>query len=75
MIFNASNLERKLFNQEIKNLNYLIRSKILTNMSLSKINLEGKLSKFTNVIKGYQFRHFVIDPYTATLNYYIVSIL
>ncbi|TRY71524.1 hypothetical protein TCAL_11946 [Tigriopus californicus] len=31
----------------------------------------GQLSKFTNVMKGWQFRWFVLEPETGTLEYYI----
>ncbi|XP_033105231.1 oxysterol-binding protein-related protein 11-like [Anneissia japonica] len=32
---------------------------------------EGSLSKYTNVMKGFQFRWFVLDPITGQLNYYV----
>ena len=36
--------------------------------------LEGQLSKYTNVMKGWQYRWFVLNPETGTLTYYMVSI-
>ena len=35
--------------------------------------LEGQLSKYTNVMKGWQYRWFVLNPETGTLTYYMVS--
>ncbi|KAL1129920.1 hypothetical protein AAG570_012864 [Ranatra chinensis] len=32
---------------------------------------EGQLSKYTNVMKGWQFRWFILDPKTGVLNYYL----
>jgi len=34
---------------------------------------EGQLNKFTNVVKGYQFRWFVLDPELGTLQYYLLN--
>ena len=34
---------------------------------------EGQLNKFTNVVKGYQFRWFVLDPESGTLQYYLLN--
>jgi len=36
--------------------------------------MEGILSKWTNVMKGWQFRWFVLDENTGLLSYYTVSI-
>ncbi len=35
--------------------------------------MEGQLSKFTNLVKGWQNRWFVLDPEQGTLAYYLVS--
>ncbi|ETN66304.1 gustatory receptor [Anopheles darlingi] len=35
--------------------------------------LEGTLSKWTNVMKGWQYRWFVLDEYAGLLSYYTVS--
>ncbi|PIK45146.1 putative cytochrome P450 [Apostichopus japonicus] len=35
--------------------------------------LDGQLSKYTNVVKGWQFRWFVLDPQCGTLEYYMTS--
>ena len=35
--------------------------------------LEGPLSKWTNLIKGWQFRWFVLDDQSGILSYYTVS--
>ncbi|XP_046683244.1 oxysterol-binding protein-related protein 11 isoform X2 [Homalodisca vitripennis] len=32
---------------------------------------EGQLYKYTNVMKGWQFRWFILDPKTGILNYYL----
>jgi hypothetical protein len=34
---------------------------------------EGQLYKYTNVMKGWQFRWFVLDPETGVLEYFLVS--
>ena len=36
--------------------------------------LEGQLYKYTNVMKGFQYRWFVVDPESGCLGYYEVSI-
>ena len=36
---------------------------------------EGQLSKYTNVMKGWQYRFFIINPTRATLEYYMVSFI
>lgn len=35
--------------------------------------LEGTLSKWTNVMKGWQYRWFVLDENAAILSYYTVG--
>ena len=35
---------------------------------------QGHLVKFTNVVKGWQTRWFVLNPEYGTLHYYLVSI-
>ncbi len=32
----------------------------------------GQLSKFTNVVKGWQYRWFVLDPDRGTIEYYLL---
>ena len=34
---------------------------------------EGQLNKFTNVVKGWQFRWFVLDPESGTLQYFLMD--
>ena len=34
---------------------------------------EGQLNKFTNVVKGWQYRWFVLDPAAGTLEYYLLE--
>lgn len=34
---------------------------------------EGQLYKYTNVMKGWQHRWFVLDPEMGTLSYFLVS--
>lgn len=36
--------------------------------------LEGTLSKWTNVMKGWQYRFFVLDENAGLLSYYTVSV-
>lgn len=31
----------------------------------------GQLSKFTNALRGYQYRYFILDPARGTLEYYL----
>lgn len=31
----------------------------------------GQLSKFTNALRGYQYRYFILDPSRGTLEYYL----
>lgn len=33
--------------------------------------VRGQLSKFTNALRGYQFRYFILDPSRGTLEYYL----
>ena len=33
---------------------------------------EGQLSKWTNLMKGWQFRWFTLDPHSGLLEYYVV---
>lgn len=33
--------------------------------------VRGQLSKFTNALRGYQFRYFILDPSKGTLEYYL----
>ena len=35
---------------------------------------EGQLSKWTNLMKGWQFRWFTLDPDSGLLEYYVVRI-
>ena len=34
---------------------------------------EGQLNKFTNVVKGWQYRWFVLDPETGSLQYFLLD--
>jgi len=34
---------------------------------------EGQLSKWTNVMKGWQYRWFVLNPDSGTLEYHVVN--
>ncbi len=38
------------------------------------VKMEGPLSKWTNVVKGWQYRWFVLDDNTGLLSYYTVNI-
>jgi len=44
-------------------------------MSSEKLRqqFEGQLCKYTNVMKGWQFRWFVLDPQRGLLVYFLVS--
>lgn len=33
--------------------------------------VRGQLSKFTNALRGYQYRYFILDPSRGTLEYYL----
>lgn len=46
----------------------------ICNFFCSLQKMEGQLSKFTNLVKGWQFRWFVLDPDSGTLTYYLVNI-
>lgn len=35
--------------------------------------LAGTLSKYTNVVKGWQNRYFMVDELTGFLNYYVTE--
>lgn len=35
----------------------------------------GQLSKYTNVVKGWQYRWFLLDPHTGMLHYYLVRLM
>jgi hypothetical protein len=34
---------------------------------------EGQLYKYTNVVKGWQHRWFILDPREGTLSYFLVN--
>ena len=36
--------------------------------------VEGNMLKFTNVVKGWQYRYFVLDPERGSLDYYIEKV-
>ena len=40
--------------------------------TLAKMAMEGPLSKWTNVVKGWQYRWFVLDEISGLLSYYTV---
>ena len=42
-------------------------------VSTSKRFVEGPLSKWTNVVNGWQYRWFVLDQNSGLLSYYTVS--
>ena len=37
--------------------------------------VEGLLYKYTNVVKGFQYRWFILDPSRGTLEYFMVSLM
>jgi len=37
----------------------------------SNNQVSGQLSKFTNALRGYQFRYFILDPARGVLEYYL----
>ncbi len=45
-----------------------------SNNTVSKRFMEGPLSKWTNVVNGWQYRWFVLDQDAGLLSYYTVSI-
>ncbi len=44
-------------------------------MASSKRIIEGPLSKWTNLVNGWQYRWFVLDQNAGLLSYYTVSCL
>lgn len=36
------------------------------------VKMEGPLTKWTNVVQGWQYRWFVLDEHTGLLSYYTV---
>lgn len=44
-----------------------------TSTTFSKRFMEGPLSKWTNVVNGWQYRWFVLDQSAGLLSYYTVS--
>eukprot|EP00092_Neocalanus_flemingeri_P018696 GFUD01020248.1.p1 GENE.GFUD01020248.1~~GFUD01020248.1.p1 ORF type:complete len:236 (-),score=64.04 GFUD01020248.1:70-777(-) len=40
---------------------------------MNRRRMEGHLSKFTNVVKGWQYRWFVLDPSSRVLRYYLLE--
>jgi len=46
-------------------------SSYMSTSSLSKAAIEGLLYKYTNVVKGYQYRWFTLSPGRGTLEYYV----
>ena len=36
------------------------------------VKMEGPLTKWTNVVQGWQYRWFVLDDHTGLLSYYTV---
>ena len=44
------------------------------NIIVTKVNkIEGQLSKFTNVVNGWQYRWFVLDTSSMVLEYYLLE--
>lgn len=43
----------------------------LNKMEMTSEMFEGQLYKYTNVMKGWQFRWFILDPKKGILNYYL----
>lgn len=41
------------------------------NVTMSANQVQGQLSKFTNALRGYQFRYFILDASRGTLEYYL----
>jgi len=64
--------ENKLTDKEIDHLSsVMIRAKKFDEESLQGNLFEGQLSKYTNVVKGWQYRWFLINPARGTLEYYM----
>lgn len=47
----------------------------MSTMQSDETGMEGPLSKWTNVMKGWQYRWFVLDHQTGLLSYYTVRFL
>ena len=43
-------------------------------LNLSSFKLEGALTKYTNVMRGYQYRYFVVNTEHARLDYFMVPL-
>jgi len=46
---------------------------LASSATISKRFMEGPLSKWTNVVNGWQYRWFVLDQSAGLLSYYVVS--
>ncbi|XP_014280701.1 oxysterol-binding protein-related protein 11 isoform X1 [Halyomorpha halys] len=67
--FNHTNCEELLSNQAlVRNLSY--ESSDMSAEMMCQL-YEGQLSKYTNVMKGWQFRWFILDPKTGILSYFL----
>lgn len=52
----------------------VVNGEVETNLATtSKRIMEGPLSKWTNVVNGWQYRWFVLDQGSGLLSYYTVS--
>lgn len=49
-------------------------SSTATTVTIGAGTMEGTLSKWTNVMKGWQYRFFVLDENAGLLSYYTVGI-
>lgn len=50
-------------------------SSTATTVTIGAGTMEGTLSKWTNVMKGWQYRFFVLDENAGLLSYYTVGII
>lgn len=66
---------REMFPPHRKSLNEQEEEQVQCDVLLFKnmAVMEGSLSKWTNVMKGWQYRWFVLDDNSGLLSYYTVS--
>lgn len=52
----------------------ILSDKVVSEANVKMATMEGSLSKWTNVMKGWQYRWFVLDDNAGLLSYYTVII-
>lgn len=66
--------KNKLTSEEVNHLcSVMLRAKQFDEESVQQQIFEGQLSKYTNVVKGWQYRWFVINSGRGTLEYFMLE--